>query len=58
MVNACRESQAMLMYYKEILYLISISSDEVKNRVIEILALSQRQPESLEVPAGKDRTDA
>lgn len=56
--NPCKEPQTMLMYYNEILYLLSISSEEAKNRVIEILTLSQRQPESLEVPASKDHTDA
>ena len=40
----------MLMSYDDFSYLLNTSSEEVKNRVIEILALSQQQPESPEGP--------
>ena len=56
--NPCKESQAMLMGDKEILYLLNISSEDVKNRVIEILIESQQQPESPMEPAGKDHISA
>ena len=48
----------MLMSYDDFSYLLNGSSEEVKNRVIEILAESQRQPESPEGPASKAHTDA
>ena len=57
--SICRkEFQAMLMSYNDFLYLYNISSDEIKNRVIEILTLSQRQPESPEAPECIDHIGA
>ena len=48
----------MLMSYDDFSYLLNTSSEEVKNRVIDILTSSQWQPESPEELADKDHTDA